>query len=97
LKVNKIQLKKILDKTCAAAVKVGMDDIDDFQHVCDTGTRKITQCISDKTKIEEISSLVRTFCYVVIEESGFLARVKRLGWKYFVMGEIEAVFDSIEQ
>jgi hypothetical protein len=97
LKVNKKQLKKILDKTCAAAVKVGMDDIDNFRHVCDLGTHKITQSISDRTKIEKIETLVRTFCYVVIEESGLLARMKRLGWKYFVMGEIEAVFASIEQ
>ena len=97
LKVNKKQLMKILDKTCAAAVKVGKDDIGDLLIVGDTAIRKITQSISDRTKIKEIETLVRTFCYVVIEESGFLARVKRLGWKYFMMAEIEKVFDSIEQ
>jgi len=97
LKVNKTQLKKILDKTCAAAVKVGMDDMDDFLHVCDTGTHKITQLISDKARIEKIETLIRTFCYAVIEESGRFARVRRWYWKYFVMAEIEVIFDSIEQ
>jgi len=97
LKVNKTQLKKILDKTCAAAVKVGKDDMDNFMLVCDTAINKIAQPISDRAKMEEIETLIRTFCYVVIDESGLLARVKRLGWKYFVMAEIEKVFDSIEQ
>lgn len=95
--MNKSQLKEILDKTCAAAVKVGKDDMDNFILVCDMATRKISQPLSNKTKVEEIETLIRTFCYVVIDESGLLARVKRLGWKYFVMAEIEKVFDSIEQ
>lgn len=97
MKVNRIQLMKILEKIRDVARKTDEDDYDITLRACEIGTRKITQGISDKEKIQEIEAIVLGFYGLVSEKKGILA----FGWRMAYVGEamklIEEVFDSIEQ
>lgn len=96
LKVNRIQLMKILEKMRDVARKTDEDDYDIRLRACEIGTRKITQGISDKEKIKEIEGLVLGFYALMSEKGGILSYLRRIVYMGEAMNLIEAVFDSIE-
>ena len=97
MKVNRIQLMKILEKIRDVARKTDEDDYDTTLRACEIGTRKITQGISDKEKIKEIEALVLGFYGLMSEKGGILSFLRRMAYMGEAMKLIEEVFDSIEQ
>jgi len=96
LKVNRLQLMKILEKVRDVARKSDEDDYETTLRVCEIGTRKITQNISDKEKIKEIEALVLGFYGLMSEKGGVLSFLRRMAYMGEAMNLIEAVFEGIE-
>ena len=96
MKVNRLQLMKILEKIRDVARKADEDDYEITIRACEIGTRKITQGISDKEKIKEIEGLVLGFYGLMSEKGGILSSLRRMAYMGEAMALIEEVFDSIE-
>lgn len=87
---------KILEKVRDVARKSDEDDYETTLRVCEIGTRKITQNISDKEKIKEIEALVLGFYGLMSEKGGVLSFLRRMAYMGEAMNLIEAVFEGIE-
>ena len=97
MKVNRLQLMKILEKIRDVAKKSDEDDYEITLRTCEIGTKKITQNITDKEKIKEIEALVLGFYGLMSEKGGILSFLRRMVYMGEAMKLIEEVFASIEQ